>query len=341
MCRLRRGRYDEALVYFEQALRLTQLEKSAAYDLVLSNAGICYSRLGQFDLALSTQQRAVAAQRARGPSSALVVALGSLGNTHGLRGNPREALPYLNEAFAVAEGAGLKNDAAVWAVNLATAYALLGQWDQAERFNERSRAATSGADRVRQVYSDMKAADIAVGRGDIRKGRELFERALSEANGVAAIEWTTHAGLADIAMRERQPALAARHYEAALRTVEKTRSDLLKVDYKLSFLTQLIDFYRSYVDALVAQRREDQALEVAESSRGRVLAERLGVDAPVRPQVASFRQVARQQHGLLRRRAKTVVSVDRAGQACAGSASPAPRSRPPCGPTGPCSPTPW
>ena len=74
-----------------------------------------------------------------------------------------------------------------------------------------------------------------------------------------------------------------------MRTVEKTRSDLLKVDYKLSFLTQLIDFYRSYVDALVAQGREDRALEVAESSRGRVLAERLRMDAPVKPDVAALR----------------------------------------------------
>jgi tetratricopeptide (TPR) repeat protein len=291
-CRLLRGRYDEGLQYLEQALRLPSVDKTAAYAVVLSNAGICYSRLGQFDMALSVQQRAVAAQKARGPSSALVVALGSLGNTHGLRGNPREALPYLNEAFTVAESAGLKNDAALWAVNLATAYALLGEWDQAERFNERSRVATAGADSVRKVYSDMNTAEIAVGRGDYRRGRDLFERALAAANGTAAIEWTTHAGLADIAMRERQPAIAARHFEAALRTVEKTRSDLLKVDYKLSFLTQLIDFYRSYVDALVAQGREDRALEVAESSRGRVLAERLRVDAPTRPDVAALRRLA-------------------------------------------------
>ena len=75
--------------------------QGGGYALVLSNAGICYSRLGQFERALATQQRAVSAQKARGPSKALAEALGSLGNTHGLNGNPREALPYLNEAFSV------------------------------------------------------------------------------------------------------------------------------------------------------------------------------------------------------------------------------------------------
>jgi len=275
------------------------MDKTAAYAVVLSNAGICYSRLGQFDMALSVQQRAVTAQRARGQSPALVVALGTLGNTYVLRGTAREALPLLNEAFTVANEAGLKSDAALWAVNLAAAYALLGDWDQAERFNEQSRAATAGTDSVRQVYSDLNAGDIAVGRRDYRRGKDLFERALSAANGTAAIEWTTHAGLADIAMREQQPAVAARHFEAALRTVEKTRSDLLKLDYKLSFLTQLIDFYRSYVDALVAQGREDRALEVAESSRGRVLAERLRMDAPVKPDVAALRRIARASNTVL------------------------------------------
>ena len=181
----------------------------------------------------------------------------------------------------------------MWAVNLAAAHALLGEWDEAERFNEWSRGVTAGAGGVRQVYSDMNAADIAVGRGDRQRGRALYERALASANGVAAIEWTAHAGLAQIAVLEHDPKTAARHFEAALGTVEKTRSDLLKVDYKLSFLTQLIEFYRAYVDVLVAQGQNERALEVAESSRARVLAERQRVDAPARVSVAGLRGLAR------------------------------------------------
>jgi len=293
MCRLLRARYDEALVYFERALRLSPTEKTAAYSLVLSNAGICYSRLGQFELALSMQGRAVAAQKARGPSKGLVEALGSLGNTYVLRGTTRDALPYLNEAFTVATDVGLKGDAAVWAVNLAAAHALLGEWDTAERYNEWSRGVAGGANDVRHIYSDLNGADIAAGRGDRQRARDLYVRALSAANGVAAVEWTAHSGLAEVAVLDHQPRIAARHFEAALRTVEKTRSDLLKVDYKLSFLTQLIEFYRNYVNVLVEQGQSDRALEVVESSRGRVLAERQRVDAPARVTVSALRDLAR------------------------------------------------
>jgi hypothetical protein len=39
---------------------------------------------------------------------------------------------------------------------------------------------------------------------------------------------------------------------AALEIVEKTRSDLIRTDYRLSYLTRLIEFYRTYV----AQKRD-------------------------------------------------------------------------------------
>src|SRR5207245_1544231 len=77
------------------------------------------------------------------------------------------------------------------------------------------------------------------------------------------------------------------------------RSDLLKTDYKLSFLSHLIAFYHQYVDALVVQGRVERALEVADSSRGRVLAERQGVAAPPTAKAAAFRGIARQLRGVV------------------------------------------
>ena len=76
--------------------------------------------------------------------------------------------------------------------------------------------------------------------------------------------------------------------------MEKTRSALLKTDYRLSFLTRVIQFYRAYVDFLVASGQDARALEVADSSRGRVLSERLGVAAPTRVPASVFRQRAQQ-----------------------------------------------
>jgi CHAT domain-containing protein/Tfp pilus assembly protein PilF len=298
MCRLGRGHYDEALTFFERALALSKLEKASVYGQVLSNSGICYSRLGQFDRALEVQRRAVSLLRERGAAKPLVEALGSLGNTYVLKGDARGSLPFLNEAFSVANAGGLRRDAATWAVNLSAANAAIGDWPAAERFNESSRA-IADPDAVRQVYVDLNAAQIAAGRGGRAGARTLYERALAEANGVPAVTWTAHAALAQLAVDDQQPVVAAEHFKAALATVEKTRSDLLKLDYRLSFLTELIEFYRNYVDALVAQNRSDEALAIADSSRGRVLAERQRVDAPANTDVPRWREVARRTHTVL------------------------------------------
>ncbi len=91
------------------------------------------------------------------------------------------------------------------------------------------------------------------------------------------MKWVAYDGLAQLAATANRPADAARHFEAALQTVEQTRSALLKADYRISFTSRLISFYDRYVDLLLAQGQVERALEVADSSRGRVLAERQNV----------------------------------------------------------------
>ena len=54
-----RKRYDAALTWLERALALSELRDLTVYADALSNAGVCYARLGLFD-------RAIAAQRAGG-----------------------------------------------------------------------------------------------------------------------------------------------------------------------------------------------------------------------------------------------------------------------------------
>ncbi|MGE3177104.1 MAG: CHAT domain-containing protein [Vicinamibacterales bacterium] len=289
---LYQARYDEALSWLERALGYSEFEDTTVYGTVLSNAGICYSRLGLFDRATSTQRRAVEIHRQRKVAPSLQLSLGSLGVTHGLRGNDREALPFLQEAFDLAKELQSPADAARWANNLAAAHARLGEWDRAEYYNEQSRALGKGATDVREVYNTLVAADIALARQDAAGAARLYEEALASPDVVPAVRWSAEAGLANAALAARQPDRAARYFESALATLEQTRSDLLKTDYKLSFLTQLIEFYQSYVDALVAQGRSERALEIADSSRGRVLAERQRVNAPTRTPAAAFRQVA-------------------------------------------------
>ena len=70
------------------------------------------------------------------------------------------------------------------------------------------------------------------------------------------------------------------------------RPDSDRTDDRLSFAARLARFYRDYVDFLVERGEIERALIVAESSRGRVLAERHGVSVPAAATPATLKQLA-------------------------------------------------
>ena len=296
MGHLIRSRYDEAASWFERALALPGLNGTGIYAAALSNAGICYSRVGQFERAKALQEQAVQIYDRGGPSRLLVESLGSLGNTYVLNGDARTSISFLRRAMDAAISANLTAESALWAGNLAKAHASLSQWNEATHFNNEAKklAAAAGSRSVRPVYFTLNAAEISAGRGEHAEAERLFTDALAAAEGIPSVVWSAHAGLAGTAMAVAQPERAARHFEAALETIEKTRSSLLKTEFRLSFLTQLIEFYQSYVDALVSQNRIERALEITESSRARVLAERHGVQSTLKADALTLRKVARQ-----------------------------------------------
>jgi len=294
-----RGRFDEALRRFERVLSFKDLESLSVYGAALSNAGLCYSRLGEFDRALGVQRRSVQLHTGRGPRSDYAQALAGLGGTFIIKGEPREALPFLRQALTIARESKLDADAGVWASNIASANVELGEWDEAARFNDEARALRIATNTGNVFFNTLNAAQIAHGRGELDAAVRLFEQALAEGPSFASVRWSAHAGLAGIAIERAKPDQAARHFEAALDTIETTRSGLLRTDYKLTFMTRLIHFYQDYVEALVNERRVERALEVSESSRGRVLAERSDLAPPARANVAALKRVAAQSRAVL------------------------------------------
>jgi CHAT domain-containing protein len=138
------------------------------------------------------------------------------------------------------------------------------------------------------VYNTMNTARIAEGRAEWTVARTLYDDVIA-GEPEPAVESDAHAGLARVAAAGGRGNEAIAQYERALQVIERTRSDLLKTDYKLSYLTSLIQFYREYADALIAQGLTERALEVADSSRGRVLSERQRTASPTRLRESAFR----------------------------------------------------
>ena len=287
-----RGRYDEALPYFESVVADRSVEGTTVQGQAFNNAGLCRARLGQFDRAVALQEQAIRVQQ-RGRRQSLAQAMGELGNTYLLKEDYERSTQYLQQAFAIAAEAGLASDAALFARNLAAAFVALGRWDEAARFNQEAARLTRGSGAT-SPYALVTDAKIAAGRGRTDEAARLFTAALSAPATTPGVRWMSYEGLARLATAANRPADAARHFEAALRTVEQTRSSLLRADDRISFTSRLLAFYRGYIDLLLSQGHVERALEVADSSRARVLAERQGVATPApRAAAAGLKQLAR------------------------------------------------
>ena len=287
---LNQRRFDEALSWFTRVLAFEDLAETSAFAASLNNAGACYARLGNFERALEVQQRAVALQERRG-AAPYEQALGELGSTYVFMDDPGRGVPYLTKALAVAEQAGLNADAALWARNLAGTYVHVGNWDEAERFNEKAKTRLMNGG-GKTLFTTLHAADIAAGRGNDDEATGLFHQILKAPGAEAALQWAAQDGLATIARGSGNARQAAVHYDAALRTLEQTRSGLVRTDDRLSFSARLTRFYKTYVDFLVERDDVERALMVAEGSRARVLAERHGVSVPAAATPATLKQLA-------------------------------------------------
>jgi CHAT domain-containing protein/Tfp pilus assembly protein PilF len=294
MGRLVRNRFDEALALFERVLALDDLRAHTIYSLSLNNAGICHMQLGDYEGAISLERRAVEVQERLGLPDRLEHALGELGRTYLGSGDVARGVSHLQRAFDLSKASHLDSDAVIWASALADAHIELGEWAEAEAFNQQAIQLRHNASAAKAVWNTLYSARIAEGRGRADDAERLFQSAVARSAGEPAVGWEANAGLARVALGRHQLGRASASYERALEIIERTRSDLLKADYKLSYLTSLIQFYREYVDALITQGATDRALEIADSSRGRVLADRQRIASPARVGAARFRSAARQ-----------------------------------------------
>jgi tetratricopeptide (TPR) repeat protein len=268
-----RSRCDEAIPFFEQSRMMSE---ALGADLrtagAANNLGMCYGQLGDFKRAISYREQAMKLAR---PSARLSEILGETGTLHLAQGNPKEAIPFYRRALMTARQFGVLPEAARWAGNLTLAMIAVRDWDGAEAALQEA-LALKPEPRSR-TFLDLNAAAIAQGRGKLGEARRIYEFTLIASQANPAVQWQAHSGLASVWSALKVPEEADRSFEAALRIIEENQSVLSRSEHKITFLGRLIQFYQQYVDALIARGDSARALKVADSSRARIMAERLSI----------------------------------------------------------------
>ncbi|MGB7762793.1 MAG: CHAT domain-containing tetratricopeptide repeat protein [Bryobacteraceae bacterium] len=294
------GRYEESIDAGQGALAAAEkLGARRVAALAHGNLGSAYAILGDFDNAFEHQRQAIAIFEAIGARANLMIALGELGLANDGDDDLPNAAANYRKAYDIALAIGRRNDAARHAGNLALTLAKAGHWDQAAEWNRRAMDLARALDaRDTFPFLERNRALIARGRGDFQMAARIGQDLLRATDTPPNIRWAAWALLGDLAADAKRFPEADRCYEQALRIIAATRSDLLDPNHRMTLLSELMPFYRDYVDVLWRQKDDTRALRVVESSRARVLAERLEQDVAAAPprNPAEFERVARDAH---------------------------------------------
>lgn len=300
--RMTSARYDEAISWFSQSRALlSRLRAKVATARALNNTGYCYTQLGQPENAVPLFEEAVRLAADSGDLIDRYLGLGRLAEWYEGKGDHAKALVYYQQAIDAARQAHSPYYTAKWLYEIAATSIAAGDLARAEDCNRRALELEAQIrNPVESLPTQINAARIAEAKQQSSQAEQFYSSVIQAAEKLKATEATgflleARGRLASLLVRTHHQRSAENQFQLALALINARRSELIDYEYRISYLSSLAQFYRDYVDFLVAQNRNAEALRVAESSRARVLAELLGgssASVAVAPP-ADYRTVAR------------------------------------------------
>jgi CHAT domain-containing protein len=293
-------RLDAAIYWLQRAYDLfSNLGASNAVAKIVGNLGVCYLRLGDNEKALADFEETATRFAAAGDHCSEQLWLGDSGNVFLDAEDFQAALDRSARALKMARSCADKSFSAKWLNNLARASLGLGQLDAAERYiSEALSINRELRDTSEELQNLVNSARIATRRKQFPRAEELFHSVMNSTSEDPTPALEAREGLADLYIQIGNATESETQLRSGIATIESRQAGLTKDEYKLSYLSSLVRFYQSYVDYLAQRGETDRALEVAESSRARILTER------VKSRVAALRAsdlqaLARASHRIL------------------------------------------
>jgi CHAT domain-containing protein/Tfp pilus assembly protein PilF len=270
---------EEAIYWLDKASALfQQVGPPASYFVTVGNLGSCYQRLGDADKALVYFEQAEIHARQVGDRYGEQLWIGNSGDVLSERGDFQLAVEKYKQALEIARlrDKNEKDLTGWWYYSLASTSIELGDFDAAEKYNQDALRLRQAVGDHSDFYPRVNEAHIAAGRKDPR-AEALYRGLIAEyregMNPVQMLE--AEAGLAGLLADKGEFDKADAQFRAALTNVESQRTALESAENRMTYLAKLIHFYDRYINFLVDRKQPERALEVAESSRARVLDERL------------------------------------------------------------------
>jgi CHAT domain-containing protein len=271
--------YDEAIDWDRSALQLTQDQKFGVYASgIQGNMGWSYFSMGDFENAKSLFEQAETASAHAGLSGDHVNWLIDMGVVQFAQHDYGPAESTMKQALQSARDLH-DNESVIQCLNYLSQMALdSGAADAAEKYNsEASASQRAGLDQLGVLRSTLISGRIANSKHNFPEAEQSFKSVIQNPGVESSLRWEAESRLAKVYEEMGQPAKAEQEFRKSIATIDTARSSVKSEEFRMSFLSSAVAFYNDFINFLISQGRSEDALEVAEISRARTLADGLGV----------------------------------------------------------------
>jgi CHAT domain-containing protein len=305
------GGYAKAIDYYQQSLAIArEIQDRLGERRALGNLGSAYRSLGDYAKSIGYQQQSLAIAREIQDRLGEETALGNLGLAYYSLGDYANAIDYHQQSLAIAQEIKDRLVEGQVSGNLGNPYLSLGDYAKAIDYYQQSLA-------IAQEIKDRLGEGNALGNlgiaynsiGDYAKAIDYHQQRLAIAR---EIKYRTGEGQAlnnlGLAYLNSNKFAEA---EKTLRTGIKARESLRELlgsndAFKVSIFEEQARTYKLLQQVLIAQKKPDAALEIAERGRARAFVELLSsrLDSKkaakiLPPTIEQIKQVAKQQNATL------------------------------------------
>jgi CHAT domain-containing protein len=293
--------YDESSDWSKAASKQAQiLGDRRLAELAQGNLAWAYYKMGDFDRALSLYQEAEKTAKDLGVLYQQILWLNNIGLVYYERNQFSVAESYFRQSLTLAQTIENSQQIIDALTSLAFVSVQTGRLTEAQQYGEQAfQKAHARNDRPSELYPLLVRGQVAAARGDHKQAEDVFHEVANDPKSDLALRWQAQNDSARLYEQEHRLADADIQYRQAMATIEQGRAALQHEEFKLPFLANAAHLYDDYIRFLVAQGKDQRALELADYSRARTLAEGLGVlpkKAPADAPPLDEQQIARQAH---------------------------------------------
>jgi len=272
-------RFDEAIDFAQKARTLLGDRDQSLVHHTEGNLGWYYNELGDRDSAEEHLRNAMAVAAKVHADADRVVYMLQLGESKMAR---RDLEGARREFFAARDLAATLKSEKTGSVllDIAQVTFLGGNLASARAINE-SATRSNQENPAALLRSRILDARIDFAENKLDSARDRLLGALADAKK-KSLRWEAESWLAQVSAARNETTEADKHFRNAIATVDVARADIQTDELRFSIPDLAAQLYDAYIEFLVRQGRDVDALRIAELNRARTLAEELQPESEAR-----------------------------------------------------------